>query len=74
MQELARKRVENPSPLLGDSVCPAGQYTFSVRDQGTTNWRNPTPEERQALIQAISETGKCCQGLPDAECWARQQT
>ena len=73
LQELAELRVTYPSPLLADSTCPAGQYTFSVSDHQGSSPRNPTEEERLELLRAIRDTGRCCQHRSDQDCWARQQ-
>ena len=69
LNQLAQEYVDRPPPLLGDTRCPAAQYTFKVSDNGGQNWRNPTSQENQERVNAVARTGRCCQGL-EVGCWA----
>lgn len=71
MAEMAGRRVANPGPNLGGTQCPASQFTFAVSEDGGENWRNPRPDEQEALNQAIIATGRCCQKTPD-NCFVRK--
>ena len=62
-----------PTPLLGNSQCPAVQYTFTISTDGGTDWHNPTDQDGQDLLQAVLDTGICCQSAGE-NCWARRQT
>ena len=71
MAEMARRRVANPGPSLGGTQCPASEFTFAVSDDGGENWRNPRPDEKKALDQAIIDTSRCCQETPNT-CFLRK--
>ena len=71
MAESALNRVSNPGPNLGGIQCPASESTFAVSNDGGENWRNPRPEEQEALNQAIIATSRCCQDTPNS-CFLRK--
>ena len=71
LRDFARYRVTHPSPLLGDTVCSAAQFTFAIWEEDGRRWHNPSPKEKQELIQAVVDTGQCCRNL-GKDCWARR--
>ena len=63
LQSFAQQRVTQQAPLLGGIQCHAAEYTFAVSEDGGRTWHNPSTETRQALTEAITATGLCCQQL-----------
>lgn len=63
IEELAEYRIRVQAPLLGGAICPAVQYNFSVSNDADTAWRNPDPDEREALHAAVVSHEGCCRNL-----------
>ena len=73
VEELAEYRIRVKSPLLDGAVCPAIEYTFAVSSNAGDSWRNPEPDDKEALRQAVIKQDGCCCNLYDV-CTVRSQT
>ena len=62
MREMARARVTAPPPAMAGVQCPAAHGTFAVMDETTQTWRQLNQQEYSQLVQAVTDTGICCQG------------
>ena len=62
LEQMAQARVTAPPPAMGGAQCPAVRGTLAAMDRDTQTWRHLTQQESIQFLQAVLDTGMCCQG------------